>query len=330
MRWYLGCISQQRLLNPDEVTALSLDIQKLGNWAGQREELHETLGREPTADEMAAALGIQGGGTEYTSTVEQLQISKTLLVEANLRLVVSIAKKYTNRGVALPDLVQEGSLGLIKAAEKYDPSRGFRLSTYATWWIRQAVQRCIAAQSRTIRLPSHVHELLVPMRRARQELTQKLNRAPTDEEVAKQMGIKVSKLKAVASASVRASTVSIQTRIGKRGPSSASQTTLESTMSDTRPSPNVGIEASMMRDDLERMLREVLTHNESLVLKQRFGFEDGRERSLREIGEGLAVSRERVRQIELSAMNKLRTPSRSNKLRDYLQMEPHEWCREYL
>lgn len=317
MAWYLKRIGRQRLLSPEEVNHLSTQIQQLLHWDTVKEALEEELERAPTADELADRIGLEGGAEEYTSTLRRLHKAKQLMVAANLRLVVSIAKKYMNQGLTLQDLIQEGSIGLIKAAEKYDPGRGFRLSTYATWWIRQAITRSIADHSRTIRLPVHMHDLVNSMRRARRELTQTLNRAPTDEEVAGRMGVTLAKVQQLEIASI--STISMETSISAKKKPDGSSTTIQAMISDSKPQPDTMVEGTMMRADVEAMLRATLSERESDVLRQRFGLVDGRVRTLEEIGKGLSVTRERVRQIEVRALQKLRAPNCSNKLKEYLQ-----------
>lgn len=317
INWYLKRIGKQRLLSPDEVNELSVQVQQLMHWEGVAEIMHEEMMRPATNDEMAERLGLAGGAAEYSRTRDKLRKAKQLLVSANLRLVVSIAKKYMNQGLTLNDLIQEGSLGLDKAVEKFDPARGFRLSTYATWWIRQSITRAIADQSRTIRLPVHMHDMVNQLRRARRELLQKLNRTPTDEEVAAHLGVPVSKVQNCDMS--MPTTVSMDASIGSKSPKGdGSSSTLESMIRDVKPQPDSNIEATMMKDDVERTLFEVLSEREANVLRMRFGLTDGRSRTLEEIGQGLSVTRERVRQIEARALQKLRSPSCSNRLKAYV------------
>ena len=194
MRWYLKNIGKQRLLEPHEVERLSGSVQKQLSWEHARVELGEKLERPCTDDELAAHLELDGGAAELKRETKKQSADKQLLVSANLRLVVSIAKKYVNQGMTLQDLIQEGSLGLIKAAEKFDAARGFRLSTYATWWIRQAITRAIADHSRTIRLPVHMHDAVNNLRKAKRDLGQELARNPTQQELADHMGMSLEKL----------------------------------------------------------------------------------------------------------------------------------------
>lgn len=319
MRWYLRSIGRQRLLRPEEVNQLSRAVQKLLQWNEVEAALAEELERPPTRPELAQHLGLMGGVQQYTSELEAMQRAKALLVSANLRLVVSIAKKYMNQGLTLQDLIQEGSIGLMKAAEKYDASLGFRLSTYATWWIRQSMTRAIADQSRTIRMPVHMHDMMNSLRKHRREFHAAKGRAPTDEELALRMGLTLSKLRQIDS-NAEMSTISFETSINgnKANTGGAGSSTLQSRLADSKPQPQPMLERALMREDLAELLRTKLTEREAHVLRMRYGFDDGRTRTLEEIGRGLSVTRERVRQIETKALQKLRTPGCTQKLSDYL------------
>lgn len=318
VRWYLRNIGKQRLLSPEEVNELARKIQAQLEWASKRAELEEELARRPGDEEMAAALGLAGGAPEYRAEMARMARAKELLVSANLRLVVSIAKKYYNQGLNLQDLIQEGSLGLIKAAEKFDPDRGFRLSTYATWWIRQAITRAIADHSRTIRFPVHMHDLMGQLRRAKRELSAQYGRNPTDVELAAKMGVSLKKLQQVDITS-GVKTVSMDVDVGRKGGGSV---TLESRIADeSKPQPNSAVESLLMREDLDRMLTQVLSEREAHVVKQRYGLGDGKTRTLEEIGRGLSVTRERIRQIEMRALQKLRSPACTKKLADYMHAQ---------
>jgi len=322
MRWYLKNIGKQRLLEPHEVEVLSLQVQKQLQWTKAREALDERLGRSSTDVEFAAELRLDGGAAELKRDIKRMHADKQLLVSANLRLVVSIAKKYVNQGLSMPDLIQEGSLGLIKAAEKFDASRGFRLSTYATWWIRQSITRSIADHSRTIRLPVHMHDAVNNLRKAKRDLSLTLERTATQAELAEHMGLSLDKLRAIDCTST-VSTISFETTISRKKGSSNNQagTTIERMLSDPKMQPHDQCDAAMLKEDLSRLLDATLTERESHVLRQRFGLSDGRARTLEEIGQGLHVTRERVRQIEARALQKLRQPQASDKVSEYLQLD---------
>mmetsp|Transcript_53857 Transcript_53857/g.89402 ORF Transcript_53857/g.89402 Transcript_53857/m.89402 type:complete len:495 (+) Transcript_53857:31-1515(+) len=315
-RWYLKSIGKQRLLTHAEVVKLSKLVQLLQRWDLAAEAVAERLERKPTIQELAANLGISKAA--YSKQYSRMLRAKELLVSANLRLVVSIAKRYLNQGLTLQDLIQEGSMGMIRAAEKYDPDKGFKLSTYATWWIRQSITRAIADQSRTIRIPTHMHDQVNQLNRARRDLTQQHGRQPTDIELSMHMGLALSKLQQV---DVYASltTVSMETPL-KRGGSKSdeSSTTLQTRIADEKTNPDMQLEKSMMSEHLNHVLRKKLTEREAKVIQMRFGMNTGHPCTLEEIGKDLEVTRERVRQIESRAMQKLRCPSCTAMLVEYL------------
>mmetsp|Transcript_70879 Transcript_70879/g.117764 ORF Transcript_70879/g.117764 Transcript_70879/m.117764 type:complete len:466 (-) Transcript_70879:268-1665(-) len=312
-RWYLKSIGKQRLLSPEEVVKLSKSVQKMLHWELCAEYLAERLNRKPTIAEKATDLGMSE--VTYCKEYSRMQRAKELLVSANLRLVVSIAKKYMNQGLTLQDLIQEGSMGMIRAAEKYDPDLGFRLSTYATWWIRQSITRAIADHSRTIRMPVHMHDLVNQFRKAKRELNQRYCRLPTDKELADHMGLSMSKLQQV-DCNAALKTVSMEAEVFAMNQGAA--ITLQTRIADSKPSPQSQLEQSMMAEHLNRMLVTKLTKREANVIQLRFGLTDGHPRTLEEIGSSLGVTRERVRQIEVRAFEKLRCPSCTSKLADYL------------
>lgn len=284
------------------------------------------LKKAAAADDSVKIYLQQIGRVKLLSTEEEIELAqkiaegdekaKNKLVKANLRLVVSIAKKYIGRGLSFLDLIQEGNLGLIRAAEKFDYKRGYKFSTYATWWIQQAITRGIADKSRTIRLPVHMIETIGKLKKVTRDLTNELNRKPTKEEIAAVMGISISKLRLVMKATQ--STISLETPLNKKEEASRIGDFLIDTKSDT---PDTKVVQDSLTSELDKILSS-LRPRERDVLRLRFGLDDGNKRTLEEIGQLFGVSRERIRQIETRAINKLRRLCRSNRgiksLKNYL------------
>jgi RNA polymerase primary sigma factor len=252
-------------------------------------------------DELLLAEKIKNGDVE----------SEKQLAEANLRLVVSIAKRYVGRGMLFLDLIQEGNLGLIKAVEKFDYQKGYKFSTYATWWIRQSITRAIADQARTIRIPVHMVETINKLLRVTRQLLQEFGREPTHEELSKELGLSIDKVREIQK--IAQDPVSLETPIGEEEDSHLG----DFIQDETAPAPADSATYMLLREQLTTVL-DTLTPRESRVLKLRFGLDDGRMRTLEEVGKEFDVTRERIRQIEAKALRKLRHPSRSKKLKDYL------------
>jgi RNA polymerase primary sigma factor len=314
VRWYLQLIGRVRLLRPEEEIQLAREISQLLHWEHVKISLREKLQREPTSSEWTAACKVSDV-KKFRAILHNARRAKERMVAANLRLVVSIAKRYVNRGMSLQDLIQEGSLGLIRAAEKFDSEKGFKFSTYATWWVKQAVTRAIADHSRTIRLPVHLYDTISAIRKTTRTLNIEIGRSPTEEEIAQKMDMSVEKLRSVLQSAQP--TLSLERPL--KNDDDASQ--LSDFIEADQESPEEHVEKSMLRDDLENVINS-LSPRERDVVRMRYGLDDGRIKTLEEIGQIFSVTRERVRQIEAKAIRKLRQPYRSSILRDYVLATP--------
>ena len=309
VRMYLKEIGKVPLLSADEEIELA---QKMEAGSVAVEKI-------PLLIERLAETGDEQEKEEIQAEIKALQLdvdrgsdAKKRLAEANLRLVVSIAKRYVGRGMLFLDLIQEGNLGLIKAVEKFDYRKGYKFSTYATWWIRQAITRAIADQARTIRIPVHMVETINKLIRVSRQLLQELGREPTPEEIAEEMKMPVERVREILKISQEP--VSLETPIGEEEDSHLGDFIKD----DNVPVPADAATFTLLKEQLEEVLG-TLTEREQKVLTLRFGLEDGRARTLEEVGKEFNVTRERIRQIEAKALRKLRHPSRSRKLKDYLE-----------
>ena len=309
VRMYLKEIGKVPLLSADEEIELAQTME-----AGS-----VAVEKIPLLKERLAETGDEQEKEEIQAEIKALQLdvdrgsdAKKRLAEANLRLVVSIAKRYVGRGMLFLDLIQEGNLGLIKAVEKFDYRKGYKFSTYATWWIRQAITRAIADQARTIRIPVHMVETINKLIRVSRQLLQELGREPTPEEIAEEMKMPVERVREILKISQEP--VSLETPIGEEEDSHLGDFIKD----DNVPVPADAATFTLLKEQLEEVLG-TLTEREQKVLTLRFGLEDGRARTLEEVGKEFNVTRERIRQIEAKALRKLRHPSRSRKLKDYLE-----------
>ena len=308
VRMYLKEIGKVPLLSADEEIELA---QNMEDGAVAIEKINVLKGRLDGASEEENA-EIKEEIKTLQRDVDKGADAKKRLAEANLRLVVSIAKRYVGRGMLFLDLIQEGNLGLIKAVEKFDYKKGYKFSTYATWWIRQAITRAIADQARTIRIPVHMVETINKLIRVSRQLLQELGREPSPEEIAKEMSMPVERVREILKISQEP--VSLETPIGEEEDSHLGDFIKD----DNVPVPADAAAFTLLKEQLEEVLG-TLTEREQKVLTLRFGLEDGRARTLEEVGKEFNVTRERIRQIEAKALRKLRHPSRSRKLKDYLE-----------
>ena len=305
VRMYLKEIGKVPLLNPDEEIVLAQAMAAGAEAKARLDELQEQreAGETPAVTPEEEA--------ELRKAFKKGESAKQKLAEANLRLVVSIAKRYVGRGMLFLDLIQEGNLGLIKAVEKFDYTKGYKFSTYATWWIRQAITRAIADQARTIRIPVHMVETINKVIRVSRQLLQELGHDPSPNEIAKEMNMPVDKVREILK--IAQEPVSLETPIGEEEDSHLGDFIPDEGASE----PSEAASFTLLKEQLMDVL-STLTPREEKVLKLRFGIEDGRTRTLEEVGKEFNVTRERIRQIEAKALRKLRHPSRSKKLKDFL------------
>ncbi|NCB62293.1 MAG: RNA polymerase sigma factor RpoD [Clostridia bacterium] len=305
VRMYLKEIGKVNLLSPDEEIVLAQDM---GAGDAASEQLKEAEHARKHGEEVTLSPDDE---SDLKRLVRKGEAAKQRLAEANLRLVVSIAKRYVGRGMLFLDLIQEGNLGLIKAVEKFDYTKGYKFSTYATWWIRQAITRAIADQARTIRIPVHMVETINKVIRVSRQLLQELGHDPSPEEISEEMSMPVDKVREILK--IAQEPVSLETPIGEEEDSHLGDFIPDEDASE----PSEAASFTLLKEQLVDVLG-TLTPREEKVLKLRFGIEDGRTRTLEEVGKEFNVTRERIRQIEAKALRKLRHPSRSKKLKDFL------------
>ncbi|MGN8967808.1 RNA polymerase sigma factor RpoD [uncultured Intestinimonas sp.] len=305
VRMYLKEIGKVNLLTPDEEVRLAQDM---GAGDAAKERMAEIENAKKKGEEIVLTPEEE---KELKRAIKRGEAAKQRLAEANLRLVVSIAKRYVGRGMLFLDLIQEGNLGLIKAVEKFDYTKGYKFSTYATWWIRQAITRAIADQARTIRIPVHMVETINKVIRVSRQLLQELGHDPSPEEISEEMNMPVDKVREILK--IAQEPVSLETPIGEEEDSHLGDFIPDEDASE----PSEAASYTLLKEQLIDVL-DTLTPREEKVLKLRFGLEDGRTRTLEEVGKEFNVTRERIRQIEAKALRKLRHPSRSKKLKDFL------------
>jgi len=311
VRMYLKEIGKVPLLSAEDEIELAKRMEAGNRVREDIDQIRKKNERATSADREKNNAKIKKIMTDNAETLARSEEAKKRLSEANLRLVVSIAKRYVGRGMMFLDLIQEGNLGLIKAVEKFDYRKGYKFSTYATWWIRQAITRAIADQARTIRIPVHMVETINKLIRVQRQLLQELGREPTPEEVAKEMKMPIERVAEIQKISQEP--VSLETPIGEEEDSHLG----DFIQDDNVPVPADAAAFTLLREELLKVLG-TLTDREQKVLRLRFGLDDGRTRTLEEVGKEFNVTRERIRQIEAKALRKLRHPSRSKKLRDFL------------
>ena len=330
MRNYIKTMCNHELLNKNEEIILAREIQTLIQWEGVREELEASLLRPPTYQEWATRINVSMTVPDLKKQIRRSLRAKAALTESNVRLVVSIAKRYQRRGLSFQDLAQEGILGLTRACDKFDPERGFRFSTYASWWIKQSIMRAIADQGRTIRLPVHIHDQLNSLRKTERTLAAELGREANIDEVALRTNLSAEKiefLRRVAQEALSMEQEMVSTKAtgssagtgGSQG-SAGSFTGLRlgDIMGDPESRPEEQASYQMLKDDISRLIC-TLNSREQAVVRMRFGLDDGKPKTLEEIGVRFSVTRERIRQIEARALHKLRQPYRNHSVKCYVQ-----------
>merc|ERR1712238_174971 len=325
MKYYIKSMCNHELLNKNEEIILAREIQILIKWEKERETLEEQLLRPPTYAEWASSIQSNMTVPELKKQIRRSLRAKTALIESNVRLVVSITKRYQRRGIAFQDLAQEGILGLSRACEKFDPERGFRFSTYATWWIKQSIMRSIADQARTIRLPVHIHDQLSALRKGERELKFDLGREATKKELTERTGFtsdRIDFLNRVSQQSVSMEQELTSTKMkgsgAGMGGTGGGSLTIGDLMGDPDQKPVDQASYQMLKDDLSRLIC-TLNSREQAVIRMRYGLDDGRPKTLEEIGNRFSVTRERIRQIEARALQKLRQPYRNHSVKCYVK-----------
>ncbi|MBE9137282.1 RNA polymerase sigma factor, RpoD/SigA family [Nodosilinea sp. LEGE 07088] len=299
------------LLKPSEEIELARQVRFLSKVESASDKLQKEIGRKPTRQELIEKMKLSDA--EFTQKLHDGRTAKRRMIRSNLRLVVSIAKRYLNRGVPFLDLIQEGALGLNRATEKFDPDKGYKFSTYAYWWIRQGITRTIANDARTIRLPIHIVEKLNKLKKAHRDLRRDLQRNPSEQELADALDVTVEQLRSLQQ--VRRRSLSLNHRVGK-----GEDTELMELLEDSRTqTPESKISENMMRQEITSVLAEVLTEREKDIITLRYGLTTGETHTLEEVGGIFNLSRERVRQIQTKAMRKLRRPQVAARLKGWLK-----------
>lgn len=323
MRNYIKTMCNHELLNKNEEVILAREIQILVQWEAVREELELELQRPPTYAEWASKIQLDMTVSDLKKQIRRSLRAKAALTESNIRLVVSIAKRYQRKGLSFQDLAQEGILGLTRACEKFDPERGFRFSTYASWWIRQSISRSLNDHGRIIRLPVHIHDQLSSVRKIERDLHGELGRDPTMDEISKRTGLSNEKIEFLNRVAQQALSMEHQMKSSKSKGSSAGiggspGLTLGDMMGDPESQPDEQASYQMLKDDISRLIC-TLNSREQAVIRMRFGLDDGKAKTLEEIGRRFSVTRERIRQIEARALHKLRQPYRNHAVKCYVK-----------